>query len=112
MNDKIEFADFQKIDIRAGRIVSVHAAEGCRIKAYKLAVDFGPELGVKRSLAQITHYSEDELMGKLVLGVVNLHPRKIGPHLSEVLVTGMSDERGDVMLATLDGPVPLGQRLF
>ncbi|WP_172327318.1 tRNA-binding protein [Mangrovicoccus sp. HB161399] len=107
------FDDFMKIDIRVGQIVRAEAFPEARKPAYKLWVDFGPEIGEKRSSAQITvHYALEDLPGKRVMGVVNFPPRQIGKVRSEVLVLGVPDENGDVVLMVPDKEVPLGGRLF
>jgi tRNA-binding protein len=103
--------DFQRIDMRVGRVLSVEDFPEARQPAWKLTIDFGPELGEKRSSAQITNYSRDELEGTRVVGVVNFPPRQIGPFVSEVLVVGASDEQGRVILLRPDSDVPLGARI-
>ena len=108
----IEFDDFMKVDIRVGRIVRVEEFPEARKPAWKLLLDFGPEIGEKRSSAQITNYSRDELEGMLVVAVVNFPPRQIGPVLSEVLVLGVPDEEGQVILLRPSSDVPLGGRMF
>ncbi len=104
--------DFEKVDIRVGRIVSVDEFPEARKPAWKLEVDFGPEIGSKRSSAQIAHYAREELEGRLVLAVVNFPPRQIGPVRSEVLVLGVPDDQGRVTLLRPDGDVPLGGRMY
>jgi len=105
--------DFNQLDIRVGRIVSAEPFPEARKPAYKLTIDFGAEVGVKRSSVQITkHYKLDELVGRLVLGVVNFPPRQIGPFVSEVLTLGLPDENGDVVLIQPERAVPVGGRLF
>jgi tRNA-binding protein len=104
--------DFDKLDIRVGRIVEVEDFPEARKPAWKLRVDFGEEIGVKRSSAQIAHYTRDELEGRLVMGVVNFPPRQIGPVLSEVLVLGVPDENGRVILLQPSSDVPVGGRMF
>ena len=104
--------DFERIDMRVGRIVSVEEFPEARKPAWKLELDFGPELGPKRSSAQIAHYSREELEGRLVLAVVNFPPRQIGPVRSEVLVLGVPDEEGRVTLLRPDADVPLGGRVY
>ena len=104
--------DFDRLDIRVGRITSVEDFPEARKPAWKLRLDFGPEIGEKRSSAQIAHYSREELEGRLVLAVVNFPPRQIGPVLSEVLVLGVPDEQGQVTLLRPDGEVPLGGRMY
>jgi tRNA-binding protein len=103
----IEFSQFQAVDMRVGRIVAVEDFPEARKPAWKLTIDFGPELGIKRSSAQITHYSRDELQDTLVVAVVNFPPRQIGPVRSEVLVLGaLDDERGVVLLRPDRGAQP------
>jgi tRNA-binding protein len=105
--------DSQKIDIRVGKIIAVEDFPEARKPAYKLTIDFGPEIGMKRSSAQlVANYKQNELMGKLVLGVVNFPPRQIGPFVSEVLTLGVPDEKGEVVLIEPDRNVPLGGRLY
>jgi len=104
--------DFEKVDIRVGRIVSVDEFPEARRPAWKLEVDFGPEIGSRRSSAQIAHYPREELEGRLVLAVVNFPPRQIGPVRSEVLVLGVPDKQGRVTLLCPDGDVPLGGRMY
>jgi tRNA-binding protein len=109
----ITFEDFARVDIRVGRIVGVEPFPEARKPAYKLRIDFGDELGVKRSSAQLTHiYQRDELIGRLVLAVVNFPARQIGPFMSEVLTLGVPDSSGAVVLVVPDKDVPLGGRLF
>lgn len=109
----IAYDDFVKVDIRVGRIVQAEPFPEARKPAYKLWVDFGGDLGVKRSSAQITkHYALDELVGRQVMAVVNFPPRQIGPVKSEVLVLGVPDETGEVVLLTPGQDVPLGGRMF
>ena len=107
----IGYGDFTKVDIRVGTIVDVQPYPEARRPAYKLTVDFGPEIGVKRSSAQITNYVREELEGRLVVGVVNFPPRQIGPVRSEVLVLGATDEAGNVILLRPSSDVPLGARI-
>ncbi len=109
----ITYADFDKVDIRVGRITRAEPFPEARKPAYRLWVDFGPEIGEKRSSAQITtHYSLEELVGRQVLAVVNFPPRQIGPVLSEVLVLGVPDTLGQVVLIGPGHAVPLGGKLF
>jgi tRNA-binding protein len=109
----ITYADFEKVDIRVGRITRAEPFPEARKPAYKLWVDFGPEIGEKRSSAQITkHYAPEELVGRQVLAVVNFPPRQIGPVMSEVLVLGVPDEEGAVVLIGPGHEVPLGGKLF
>lgn len=105
--------DFDRLDIRVGTITDVQPFPQARKPAYRLTIDFGPELGTKRSSAQITlHYRPEELLGKQVLAVVNFPPRQIGPFISEVLTLGVPDAGGAVVLLRPDQDVPLGGRMF
>ncbi|UJA21125.1 tRNA-binding protein [Thermoleophilia bacterium SCSIO 60948] len=109
--EALTWEQFDAVDMRIGRIVEVEDFPEARRPAWKLRVDFGSEIGEKRSSAQITNYSRDELLGRLVVGVVNFPPKQIGPVRSEVLVLGAyDDERGIVLLAP-DGEVALGDRI-
>ena len=105
------FDDFLKIDIRVGRVNRVEEFPEARKPAWKLWIDFGPDIGEKCSSARITNYTREELEGRLVLGVVNFPPRQIGPFVSEVLVLGVSDAQGRVILLRPDVDVPLGERM-
>lgn len=110
---QIGFDDFLKVDIRLGRIVSAEPFPEARKPAYKLAIDLGPQIGVKKSSAQITrHYSLEDLPGRLVLCVVNFPPRQIGPMRSEVLTLGVPDAEGEVVLLAPTRDAPLGGRMF
>lgn len=104
--------DFDALDMRVGRVVQVDDFPEARKPAYKLTIDFGP-LGLKRSSAQLTAlYSKDDLLGRLVVGVVNFPPRRIGPFISEVLTLGVPDDEGRVVLLAVERDVPLGGRIF
>ncbi len=109
----ISIDDFNKVDVRVGRIVAVDDFPEARKPAWKLTIDFGPEIGTRRSSAQLRPlYTRDELLGRLVLAVVNFPPRQIGPMRSEVLTLGVPDGGGAVVLIQPDRDVPLGGRLF
>ena len=108
---EIVYDDFAKVDMRVGRIVEVEDFPEARKPAWKLTVDFGSEIGLKRSSAQITNYSREELEGRLVVAVVNFPPRQIGPVRSEVLVLGASDAEDRVILLGPGSDVPLGARI-
>jgi tRNA-binding protein len=108
----ITFDDFMKVDIRIGTIVEVEDFPEARKPAYKLKIDFGPEIGVKKSSAQITvHYRPADLKGRQVAAVVNFPPRQIGPFMSEVLTLGFADDEGAVALIGIDKPCPNGSRM-
>jgi len=113
MDDQIAFADFLKVDIRAGTIVAAETFPEARKPALKLMIDFGPGIGVKKSSAQITkYYAPETLVGRQVVAVVNFPPRQIGPLMSEVLTLGVPDENGEVVLLHPSLPVPNGGRMF
>jgi tRNA-binding protein len=110
---EISIEDFEKVDIRVGRVLSAEALEGARKPAYKLRIDFGAEIGVRQSSAQLTTlYRAEELVGRLVMGVVNFPPRRIAGFRSEVLTLGVADPDGAVILLAPDRDAPLGSRLF
>ncbi len=108
------FADFQKLDIRVGKILAVEDFPEARKPSFKLTIDFGPEIGTKRSSAQLVkHYKKEELVGKLVLGVVNFPPRQIGPFMSEVLTLGVPDENNEcVLIAPTKDDAVVGGKLY
>jgi tRNA-binding protein len=110
---RIDYDAFTAVDIRIGQVVRAEAFPEARKPAFKLTIDFGPEIGVKRSSAQITrHYTLDQLEGRKVAAVVNFAPRQIGPFMSEVLTLGFPDAEGEVVLVGVDRDVPVGGRLF
>jgi tRNA-binding protein len=109
---EIQWSDFERVELRAGTIVSAEAFPEARVPAYKLLVDFGPDIGHKKSSAQITDlYTAEELVGKQVIAVVNFPPKQIGPFLSECLVTGFHRADNSVVLASVDSEVPNGAKL-
>ena len=111
--DTITWNEFTRVELRVGRIVDARPFAQARKPAYVLQVDFGPEIGLRRSSAQITeHYSCEELVGKLVVAVINFPPKQIGPLQSQCLVTGFHDESNRVALCVPDRPVPLGTKLL
>ncbi len=111
--ETISWEDFEKVQLRAGRIASAEPFEEAKNPAYIIRVDFGPEIGVKKSSAQITElYTPDDLVGKQVVAVVNFPAKQIGPLMSECLITGFPNEDGDVVLCVPDKPVPSGSKLF
>lgn len=113
MSQTITSSDFDRVDVRVGTIIDAQPFPEARKPALKLSIDFGPEIGVRRSSAQITvHYKPDQLIGRQVAAVVNFPPRQIGPFLSEVLTLGFPDEDGAVVLMKPDFKVPDGGRLF
>lgn len=113
MAETIAYSDFERVDIRVGTITDAQPFPEARKPAFKLVIDFGPEIGVKRSSAQLTvHYKADQLIGRQVCAVVNFPPRQIGPYMSEVLTLGMPDDDGSVVLVRPDFKVPNGGKLF
>jgi len=109
----LSWDDFTKVELRVGRVVDALPFPQARKPAYVLHVDFGPQLGVRKSSAQITDlYRPEDLVGRLVVGVVNFPPKQIGPLMSECLITGFHDAQGHVALCVPDRPVPLGTRLL
>ena len=110
--ESISWQDFEKVELRVGTVTAVEAFPEAHRPAYKLTVDFGPEIGVRKSSVQITvHYTLEELKGRQVVGVVNFPPKRIGPFVSECLITGFYREDGSVILAAPDKPVPNGAKL-
>lgn len=110
---EISYADFERVDIRIGTVVEAKVFLEARKPAYILMIDFGPEIGIKKSSAQITvHYTPEQLVGRQVLGVVNFPPRQIGPVRSDVLTLGFEDEAGAIVLAGVDHAVPNGKKLM
>ncbi|WP_394004081.1 tRNA-binding protein [Luteimonas sp. WGS1318] len=109
----IDWADFMRVDLRVGRVVAAELFPAARRPAYVLHVDFGPDVGLRKSSAQITeHYAPDTLVGRLVVGVVNFPPKQIGPLMSECLITGFHDADGAVRLCVPDGDIAPGTRLL
>ncbi len=116
MNDAaapLSYVEFQRVDVRVGRIVDVQDFPEARKPAFKLKIDFGPAIGVRKSSAQATrYYAKESLLGRLVVAVVNFPPKQIGPFMSEVLTLGVPDGDGEVVLLTPEREVPLGGRMF
>ena len=109
----ISWQEFERVEIRVGRVLSAEPFAKARVPAYVLHVDFGEAIGTRKSSAQITgRYRPEDLVGRLVVGVVNFPPKQIGPLMSECLITGFEDERGDVVLCVPDEAVPLGAKLM
>ena len=109
----LSYAEFQRVDIRVGRIVGVDDFPAARKPAYKLRIDFGSEIGVKKSSAQATkYYTREQLLNRLVVAVINFPPKQIGPYMSEVLTLGVPDGEGAVVLLTPERDVPIGGRMF
>lgn len=104
--------DFQKLDIRVGKIINVEEYPEARKPSYKMTIDFGPEVGIKQSIGQFTHYGKGELKGRLVAGVVNLPPFRMGAEVSETLTLGFPDESGKAILVVPEKQVPIGGKLF
>jgi tRNA-binding protein len=113
MSDTIAFGDFERVDIRVGTVVDAQPFHEARKPSIKLVIDFGPDVGTRRSAAQLTvHYRPDQLIGRQVCAVVNFPARQIGPFMSEVLTLGMPDDDGSVVLVRPDFKVPNGGKLF
>jgi tRNA-binding protein len=108
----IDFSVFEQLDVRVGRITAVEVAEGCRVSAYKLELDFGLDIGTRRSIAQATNYPPETLLGRQVLAVINFKPRQIGKHISEVLVLGVPTLEKGTALVVPETEAILGGRLF
>jgi tRNA-binding protein len=109
----LTWQEFERVDMRVGRVLQAEPLAGARQPAYSLEIDFGPEVGVKRSSAQVTHlYSPDQIIGRQVIAVVNFAPKRIAGYLSQVLVLGVAREGGEVVLLALEREVPLGGRVF
>ena len=113
MTSQISFDDFMKVDVRVGTVIEAVEFPEARKRACKLRIDFGDQIGIKRSSAQITvHYRPQDLLGRQVAGVVNFPPRQIGPFMSEVLTLGFADANGDIVLLEPERGVPNGSRMF
>lgn len=111
--EQISWGDFEKVEIRVGKVVAAEVFAEARKPAYKLQIDFGDEIGIRKSSAQITeHYGVEELVGRLVVGVVNFPKKQIGPFMSECLTTGFYDAEGCVVLCVPDKAVPVGAKLL
>ncbi|MBS3102112.1 tRNA-binding protein [Candidatus Woesearchaeota archaeon] len=106
------FEDFQKLDIRVGKIIEIESFPEAKKPSYNLKIDLGKEIGIKKSCAQITNYSKEELKGKLVLCVVNFPPRQIGSAISEVLTLGVPDNEGNCIVVQPERNVPIGAKLY
>lgn len=110
---EINWNDFEKVELRVGTILEVSDFPEARKPAYKLTIDFGAEIGVRKSSAQITkHYTAENLIGKQIIAVVNFPKKQIATFMSECLVTGFADEQGNIVLSTVSGPVPNGSKLI
>lgn len=112
MSEQITYADFEKVDIRVGTIIEAEPFPEARKPSIRMKIDFGPDIGVRKSSAQITvHYTPEGLVGRQVLGVVNFPPRQIGPFRSEVLTLGFEDENGAIVLAAVERTTPNGKKM-
>lgn len=108
----ITWSDFEKVELRVGTVIDVQDFPEVRKPAFKVQIDFGSEIGIRWSSAQITtHYTRDTLIGRQILGVINFPEKQIGPFMSQCLITGFADENGDIVLAAVERPVPNGSRL-
>lgn len=109
----IKYEDFEKVDVRVGKIIKVENTEGLRNPSYKMTIDFGGDIGQKVSLGQYTkNYSKDDLLSRLVMCVVNFEPKKIGHYISEVLTLGFEDAAGSIVFAMPEREVPVGKKMF
>ena len=109
----IKYENFEKVDIRVGKIIKVEETVGLRNPSYKMTIDFGDDIGKKESVGQYTkNYSKKDLLDRLVMGVVNFEPKKIGNYISEVLTLGFEDENGGIVLAIPEQNVPLGKKMY
>ena len=108
----ITFKDFEKIDIRTGKILTAEKIENSRYSTHRLTVDFGQEKGIKKSCARLVNYKLEDLPGKLILGVLNFPPKQIGKHMSEVLILGVPDEQEECILVEPERPVSPGVKLY
>lgn len=110
---EINFSDFEQVELRVGTVIKCEDFPEARKPAFKLTIDFGEEIGIKKSSAQITHhYTKEELVGRQVVAVVNFPPKQVGPFISECLTTGFADKNGDIVLISPDKEVPNGSKLY
>lgn len=111
--DTIDYSDFERVHLRTGKIIDVRDFPEARKPAYKLSIDFGREIGTKKSSAQIVeNYTKEELMGKIIVAVTNFPPKQIGPFISEVLVCGTEDKNGNITLLNLDHDIEIGKPIY